>query len=126
MRFDQEQINTFSEKFIYKLANNVPEHKGAYEMIAISLTFVDATFAGKMFKQFKDKLMTFEKESNPEKKVVEWEFLQPIEGSLHTASEAMLKWYAGLLQCLFQYHPSNVVKHWPDIEALIVFLIREW
>ncbi len=46
--------------------------------------------------------------------------------NLHVSNDQVLKWYSSLLQCLFQYHPQNVVKYWKDIESLIIILIHEW
>ena len=41
LKLDSKQIQTFSEKFVYRLANQVPEHQQAYEYIAIALTYID-------------------------------------------------------------------------------------
>ena len=58
IRLDQEQINKFGEKFLYRLANKVPEHSQVYEYISIAMTFIDDTFASKVFKILKGKILT--------------------------------------------------------------------
>ena len=58
IRLDQEQINKFGEKFLYRLANQVPEHSQVYEYISIAMTFIDDSFASKVFKILKGKLLT--------------------------------------------------------------------
>lgn len=50
----------------------------------------------------------------------------PVEGSLHARNEQALKWFTSLLQCIFQYHPQNVLKHWKQIERVINLLLVEW
>ena len=57
-------------------------------------------------------------------KVVEWEFLEKVEGSLLISNEKILKWYGTVIQCLFQYHPKNVVKHFKQIEQIMNLLIK--
>ena len=47
-------------------------------------------------------------------------------GSLHASNEQALKWYTSILQCLFQYHPDNLVKAWPAIERIVNLLLLEW
>ena len=37
-----------------------------------------------------------------------------------------MKWYATLLQCLFQYHPHNVIKYWPKLRKVANLLLGEW
>ena len=60
LRLDQQQIDAFSEKFIFRLASTVPEHNGAYEAIAISLAYIDSSFAGKMYKHIRSKILNFD------------------------------------------------------------------
>jgi hypothetical protein len=86
---------------------------------------MDDTFASKVFKQIKNKLLTFEN-MVAEEKEGSWEFLPKVEGKLHSNNELTLKWNTVLLQCIFQYHPDNIVKHWKDIEAIAVLLLKEW
>jgi hypothetical protein len=41
-------------------------------------------------------------------------------------NEHALKWYSILIQCIFQYHPKNVIACWEDIEKIINLLISKW
>jgi len=58
VRLDEEQISRFGEKFLYRLANQVPEHTQVYEYLSIALTLIDDSFAHKVFKIIKSKLLT--------------------------------------------------------------------
>ena len=37
-----------------------------------------------------------------------------------------MRWYASLIQCIYQYHPSNIVKDWEKIEAILSVMLRQW
>lgn len=57
VRLDEEQITKFSEKFLYRLANQVPEHPQVYEYISIALTFINESFSSQVFNILKSKLL---------------------------------------------------------------------
>ena len=66
------------------------------------------------------------KELVEREKPVEWEFLEKVEGSLLISNDKVLKWYGTVIQCIFQYHPKNLVQHFKEIEQIINLLMREW
>lgn len=41
LRLDQKQVELFTDKFIYRLMNQIPEHQNSYEQLSIALTFID-------------------------------------------------------------------------------------
>jgi hypothetical protein len=96
-------------------------------MISTALTYIDPSFAGAVFKHIIKELLT--EEDFGEKKEgeeTEWEFVEPVTGNLHARNEQALKWFSALLQCIFQYHPNNVLKYWKDIERVVNLLLVEW
>lgn len=93
-------------------------------MITIILSYIDKDFAGKLMKHIYKELITVDPLKQAPRK--SFYFFKPISHSLATYNENNLKWYTGLLQCIFQYHPDNIVREWDKLETIMVALWLEW
>lgn len=57
LRLSPQQITIFSEKFLFHLVSQIPEHQEAFEMIAVGLCYIDPTFTKKIFKYIEKELI---------------------------------------------------------------------
>ena len=37
-----------------------------------------------------------------------------------------MKWYCEVIQCLYQYHPENLVRDFGTLEKVFICLMKEW
>ena len=58
VKLDRSLINKFADRFKYKILNEIPEHRQAWELICIILGYIDPKFSHSLFNEIYKRLIT--------------------------------------------------------------------